>query len=186
MFTYYEYEDAPEESKALMDQAKATSGMIPNLHRVLAVAPITYQAYVSTYGMFKSEANSLSPLEQQVVMMTANYENNCHYCVPAHSFGMKMGKMPEDVIEALREGNELADAKLEALRSYTKAILDNRGHIGDQRLQEFLDAGYDKRQALEVVAGLAAKLVSNFSNALAKVELDDIIKEYEWTHPSER
>jgi len=185
MFTYYDLDNAPEGSKPLMEKAKAAVGMVPNLHRVLAEAPVTYEAYVTTYGLFTSKA-TLSPIEQQVVMMTSNFENNCHYCIPAHSFAMKRAKMPDDVIEALREGTEIQDQKLQALRTFTKDVLDKRGHVGDARLQEFLDAGFEKRHALEVIAGLAAKLISNFSNALSHVELDDVMKPMAWTHPSQR
>ncbi|AJR05627.1 hypothetical protein H744_1c0602 [Photobacterium gaetbulicola Gung47] len=99
---------------------------------------------------------------------------------------MKAGKMPEDVIEALREGTVIPDAKLQALHDFTKALLDNRGHIGDDRLQAFLDAGYTKRQALEVLTGLSAKLISNFTNALAHTKTDKPFEKFAWTHPRER
>jgi len=67
----------------------------------------------------------LSPLEQQVVFMTANFENNCHYCVPGHTWMMKASKMPDDVIDALREGTELPDAKLQALQITPKSCSTN-------------------------------------------------------------
>jgi len=185
MFTYYDIDDAPAESKPFMEKAKATVGMVPNLHKVLAEAPVTYESYLSVYGLFTTKS-TLSPVEQQVVMMTSNFENNCHYCVPAHSFAMKRAKMPEEVIEALREGTEIPDAKLQALHVFTKEVLDKRGHVGDERLNTFLAAGFEKRHALEVIAGLAAKLISNFSNALANVEVDDVLKPMAWTHPSQR
>jgi len=186
MFTYYDLDNAPEGSKPIMENAKATIGMIPNFHRVIAESPVAYQAYVTTYGLFKSNAPSLTPLEQQVVMMTANFENNCEYCVPAHSFSMKREKIPAEIIEALREGTPLPDPKLQELHDFTKEMLDKRGHIGDERLQTFLDAGFDKRQALEVIAGLASKLISNYTNALVHTKTDEIMKPYDWTHPKNR
>jgi len=94
--------------------------------------------------------------------------------------------MPDDIIEALREGTDIPDAKLQALRVFTKEVIDKKGHVGDERLNTFLAAGYEKRHALEVIAGLAAKLISNFSNALANVEVDDVLKPMAWTHPSQR
>jgi len=185
MFTYYDIDDAPVESKPFMEKAKAAVGMVPNLHRVLAEAPVTYESYLSVYGLFTSKA-TLSPVEQQVVMMTSNFQNNCHYCVPAHSFAMKRAKMPDEVIEALREGTDIPDAKLQALHVFTKEVMDKKGHVGDERLNAFLAAGYERRHALEVISGLAAKLISNFSNALANVEVDDVLKPMAWTHPSQR
>ena len=61
---------------------------------------------------------------------------------------MKAAGMDGAVIEALREGSALPDPKLQALHDYTKELLDKRGHIGDEQLHRFLDAGYDKKQAL--------------------------------------
>ncbi len=185
MFTYYEPDNAPEKSKALMEASQANFGMIPNLHKILAEAPATYEAYNQTFSLFM-RSTSLSPVEQQVVFMTSNYENNCHYCVPGHTWMMKAAKMPEDVIEALREGTTLPDPKLEALHQYTKGLLDKRGHIGDDALNAFLSAGYTKQQALEVLTGLAAKLISNFTNAITHTAVDDAMKPFAWTHPSER
>lgn len=185
MFTYYDVDNAPEKSKPLMEASLKGFGMVPNLHKILAEAPATYEAYSTVFNLFMKQT-SLSPIEQQVVFMTANFENNCHYCVPGHTWMMHSAKMPEDVIEALREGTEIPDAKLQALHDYAKALLDTRGHIGDEKLQAFIDAGFTKHQALEVLTGLASKLISNFTNALAHTEPDAAFQKYAWTHPSQR
>lgn len=185
MFTYHDLESAPEESRPLIEQSQKTMGMLPNLHKVLAEAPATYETYNTAFGLFMKNT-TLSPLEQQVVFMTANFENNCHYCIPGHTWMMHSAGMPQDVIEALREGSAIPDAKLQALHDFTKGLLDHRGHIGDEKLQAFLDAGFTKRQALEVLTGLASKLISNFTNALAHTEPDAPFQQYAWTHPDQR
>jgi alkylhydroperoxidase family enzyme len=118
--------------------------------------------------------------------MTANYENNCHYCMPGHSFLMTYKKMPAEVIEALREGKPIQDTKLEALRTYARLLIEKRGHLEEKEVQAFLAAGYTQRQALEVLVGLASKLISNYTNALAKTELDDVSKPHAWVHPKDR
>jgi alkylhydroperoxidase family enzyme len=185
MFTYYTKDNAPIESQPLVQRSLKAWGFLPNLHAVMAEAPAVYEAYMDTWDTF-TQGTTLTPLEQQVVMQTSNYENNCHYCMPGHSMLMKMSGMPADVIEALREGTPLADARLEALRTYSRELLNQRGHIGDAALQTFLDAGFTKRQALEVLVGLAAKLLSNFTNAIAHTEIDAPVKALAWTHPKDR
>ena len=185
MFTYHNKDTAPAESHSLIEQSIAAYGFHPTLHQILAEAPATYHAYLETFRIF-AEETTLSPLEQQVVMMTSNYENRCHYCTAGHSMLMQIMEMPADVIEALREGTPIADARLEELRSFARDLLNTRGHVGDARLQRFLDAGYNRRQALEVLTGLATKLLSNFTNALAQTELDEPVKPLAWTHPDDR
>ena len=180
-FTFHDETTAPEESRPLLEKSKAAFGRLPGLHKVMAEAPGLLNGYKTLWQLFGE--SSLSPVEQQVVYMTANFENNCAYCVPWHTYLMVTGKMPADVIEALRNGTDLPDPKLQALHVFAKGLLDTRGHVGDDALQAFLDAGYENRQALEVVLGLAVKLMSNFTNAIAHTELDDPPKAYAWTKP---
>jgi len=184
IFTYYNQENAKSASQELMLRSIKTYGFLPKLHAILAESPISYKAYLDTFAAF--ETSNLSPTEQQTVFMTTNYFNNCHYCVPGHSMIMTMMKIPSDIIEALREGHSLQDPKLEALRRYVELILQKRGHLTEKEIQDFLTAGYSKEQALDVLTGMAAKLISNFTNALAKTELDEPVKKFAWTHPEQR
>ncbi|MEM8562467.1 MAG: carboxymuconolactone decarboxylase family protein [Pseudomonadota bacterium] len=178
-FTYFNEDDAPFASKPLMQKSRAAFGMLPNLHKILAGAPITYEAYLTTFDLFFNQS-SFTRLEAQVVFMTANVHNRCHYCTAGHSMGMSMEEMPEGVICDLRDNNELEDPKLRALQQFVIALLDNRGHINEAQMQQFLDAGYSKTQALEVLCGLASKLISNFTNAMAKTDLDDPMQAFQW------
>lgn len=184
MFAYHTKETAPAESAPLIEQSVAMFGFLPKLHQIMAEAPATYEAYMTAFSLFQK--TTLSPLEQQIVMMTANYENRCHYCTAGHSMLMRMSKMPEDVIAALREGTPIGDKKLEALRAFTRRLIETRGHVGDAAVKNFLAAGYSKRQALEVLTGIAAKTLSNFTNALAHTELDAPVMPFAWTHPADR
>lgn len=185
MFKYFTKEDAPKDSLPQIERSLKNYGFLPTLHQILAGAPAAYQAYLDTFALFEHHT-TFSPLERQVVFMTANYENNCHYCVPGHSFLMTLKKMPADVIESLREGQPIEDAKLEALRTYTRRLIDKRGHLDETEIKAFLDASYTERQALEVLVGLAAKLISNFANSLAHTVLDDVSKPHAWIHPKDR
>ncbi len=175
-FTYHTKQSAPENSKAWLP-----NGFVPNLHAIMAESPALLEGYKRLWDL--SLGSSLTPLEAQVVMMTANFENNCHYCVPWHTFIMKQAKMPDAVIDALRSGEPLPDAKLDALRTFTRSLIQSRGHAGDEALVAFFEAGYTQRNALDVVLGLAVKLMSNYTNAITHTKLDDPPEQYGWTKP---
>ena len=49
----------------------------------------------------------------------------------------------------------------EALCDFTLSVVSNRGNVDDSAVQAFLDAGYTKRQVLEVILGTAQKVMSN-------------------------
>ena len=116
-FTIHTQETAPAASKPLLDTTIKAFGRVPDLHGVLAEAPKALEAYQVLHTLFKE--TSLTTTEQHVVWLTINFENDCGYCVPAHTGLAKLDAVPDDVIEALRNGTPLADSKLEALRTFT-------------------------------------------------------------------
>lgn len=150
-----------------------------------AEVPATYHAYLQTFRIFAVQTTR-SPLKQQVVMEAANHESRCHHCTAGHSILMQTSHLPDDVIEALQDGTFIAGPKLKARRIFARALIESRGHVGGACLQAILDAGTTTSVALEVLAGLATKLLSNFTKALAPTELDDPVKSLTWTHPADR
>jgi hypothetical protein len=49
---------------------------------------------------------------------------------------------------------------------------------------EFLDAGYTQQQILEVILGLAHKVISNYTNHVAKTPVDAVFKKFAWKKPA--
>lgn len=181
-FTIYTVETAPEASKEALIQAKETFGLIPNLEGILAEAPAALKAGMALWDLF--ETTSFTPLEQQVIYLTANYEHECGYCMAAHSgLAKKIGMTTED-LEALRNGQPLADPKLQALRLFTQRMIAARGWVSDRDLEEFLAAGYTKQQVLEVILGIAIKIIHNYTNHIAKTPLDKAFQPYAWSKPA--
>jgi AhpD family alkylhydroperoxidase len=182
-FTIYTVETAPENSKEALIHAKETFGFIPNLEGILAEAPATLKAGMALWDLF--ETTSFTPIEQQVIYLTTNYEHDCRYCMAAHSGLAKMVRMTPEAIEALRSGQPLTDQKLQALRLFTQRMIEARGWVNDQEIEEFLAAGYTKRQSLEVILGIAVKIIHNYTNHIAKTPLDKAFQPYIWSKPAE-
>ncbi len=181
IFPLHDETTAPKAAQPGLAATRANFGMIPNLERVMASAPPLLQGYSSLWGLF--DETTLTPIERQVVYMTANYENECDYCVPWHSLLAEKAGMPETEIEALRTGARLSDVKLEALRVFARALIANRGKISQAELSGFLEAGYSEVNALEVVLGLAVKTMSNYTNSIAGTPLDRAVQQLAWHKP---
>ncbi|MHC9034918.1 carboxymuconolactone decarboxylase family protein, partial [Cobetia marina] len=124
--------------------------------------------------------SSFNDEETTVVWQTINVEHNCHYCVPAHTGIAKAMKVDDAITEALRNETPLPTERLEALRTFTLAVVRERGFVDDATVQTFLDAGYTKRNVLEVVLGLSQKVMSNYTNHLAETPIDEPFKKFEW------
>ncbi|GHB02158.1 hypothetical protein GCM10009069_26180 [Algimonas arctica] len=177
-FTLHTEETAPEGSKALLAKSKSAYGMIPGLHAVMAEAPGLLEAYKTVGDLFVN--SSFDKDEITVVWQTINVENACHYCVPAHTGIAQTMRVDDAITNALRDKTPLPTAHLEALRDFTLSVMRDRGNVEDAKVQAFLRAGYTKQNVLEVVLGYAQKIMSNYTNHLAKTPVDKGFQKYEW------
>ena len=177
-FTLYTADNAPQDSKPLLDNSVKAFGMIPGLHAVMAEAPGLLEGYQVLHQLFLD--SSFDDEETTVVWQTINVEHNCHYCVPAHTGIAKAMKVDDAITEALRNETPLPTERLEALRTFTLAVVRERGFVEDATVQTFLDAGYTKRNVLEVILGLSQKVMSNYTNHLANTPIDAPFKNFEW------
>ena len=87
--------------------------------------------------------------ELTVVWQAINVENECHYCMPAHTGIAKSMGVDGAITEALRNRTPLPTPRLEALRASTPKLVRDRGFVSDEDTQAFLDAGFTKRQILK-------------------------------------
>lgn len=172
-------ENAPENSKAALEAAKKAYGFSPNLLGTMANHPALLNNYWE--GSANLAANStLSGVEQQVVYLSSSYENNCHYCMAAHSTVSQMHKIDQGVIDALRTGAALSDPKLEALNKYTKAAVIKRGRVSKEEVDALLSAGYTQENILEIITIISLKVMSNYVNYLAQTEVDAPFQPNAW------
>jgi alkylhydroperoxidase family enzyme len=172
-------ESAPEASKALLEGSQKAYGMIPGLHGVLAGSPGLLNAYQTLHELFV--ASSFNEDELTVVWQTINVEHECHYCVPAHTAIAGMMKVDNDITEALRNSTPLANPKLEALRNMTLSMVRNRGNVSPEDLTAFYTAGYGEQQVLDIILGLSQKVISNYTNHIAKTPVDAPFQQFAWT-----
>ncbi|MGI2171987.1 carboxymuconolactone decarboxylase family protein [Shewanella sp. MF05960] len=177
-FTIHTVESAPQESKAILEGAKKQMGMIANLYGVLAESPSTLKAYQQLHQLFSD--TSFDAEELTVVWQTINVENECTYCVPAHTAIAHSMKVDPAITEALRNKTAMPTAKLQALHDATLSIVRNRGNISTAELEAFYAAGYGQQQVLEIILGLSQKVISNYTNHVAKTPVDDVFKKFAW------
>ncbi|MEM6625714.1 MAG: carboxymuconolactone decarboxylase family protein [Pseudomonadota bacterium] len=183
-FSIHSAQTAPADARPALEGAQKAFGFVPNLYGVLAESPKVLEAYQMIGTLF--EKTSLTPVERNIVWLEANYQNNCHYCVPAHTGLAKSQGVPDDVVEALREGTPINDPKLQALREFVAKVVVQRGELSEADTQAFLAAGYSTQTILDVILGVAQKTISNFTNHFADTPLDGVFKSAEWVHPKDR
>lgn len=139
------------------------------------------ETYTTGYDRFRKDSG-FSPVEQEVVFLTISVLNGCEYCAAAHSFiADKMSKVPSEVTDAIRNGEEIPDAKLSALSEFTRVLFEKRGNPSREEAQAFLAAGYKEKQILEIILALAVKTLSNYPNHIFQTPVDDAFSSRKWS-----
>ncbi|WP_017941902.1 MULTISPECIES: carboxymuconolactone decarboxylase family protein [unclassified Thioalkalivibrio] len=179
-FPLHDAASAPEAQRAF-DQAQQIFGMVPNLIRKMASAPALAEAYLALNDLLQK--TSLSPTEQGVLLLTVSRYHECDYCMAAHSMTGRMTGVPDDVIAALREDRPIEDPKLEALRQFTRAMIEQRGWVDEPTQQTFLNTGHTPAQMLEVILAIGLKTLSNYTNHIAGTPVDEPMAGERWTAP---
>jgi len=177
-YKLYNEETAPKESREILKNVKDKYGFIPN---VLAIAAES-QATLSTYtaAVDNLDQSTLSASELQILYLTVSYENECVYCVAAHTTVGQMNKVEEEILKQLRSGKELSDTKLNELVSFTRSVFTKRGNVSKEEISSFLAAGYTKANIFDVITIVATKTISNYINHIVETPLDNAFKENEW------
>ncbi|QDP02108.1 carboxymuconolactone decarboxylase family protein [Thalassotalea sp. PS06] len=177
-FTIHTLESAPDKSKPLLENSHKAYHMIPNLHGVMAEASSLLAGYQQLGTLF--EQTSFNAQELTVVWQTVNVEHECHYCVPAHTGIAHSMKVDPALTEALRNRQPMPNDKLQALQDTVLILVRNRGHISDDEVKRFYDAGYAQQQLLEIILGIAMKVMSNYTNHVADTPVDKPFQQFAW------
>lgn len=171
--TVHTVDSAPEAAKSRVEAALKNNGFLPNLIGVLANSPEAL-AFYQEVGKLNGNT-TLTAGEREVVQIIAAKRNECGFCVAGHTKLATLKKLLSDeAIQAARAVNPAAfsDAKLAALAEFTIAVMEQKGAVSDQELQAFFDAGYSQQQSVEVVLGVALATLCNYTNNLAKTEIN--------------
>ena len=172
-------ESAPETSAEALRTLQAAVGLIPNLAATMAESPALLRGFLALRELYAT--TGFSPGEVQVLSLTAAYENDCAWCVAFHTaMALKEG-VDRDAVDTLRQGRTPSHPRLGPLNNFARAMVRNRGRIDPPTLHAFLAAGYSKRQALDVVMGMAFSLMANYASHLTQPPLDDFLKPHGWT-----
>jgi len=181
-FTFHTLETAPAKSKPMLESAVKQMGAVPGLYAVMAESPETFKAYQQLHQLFMN--SSFDEEELTVVWQTINVEHECTFCVPAHTAIAHSMKVDPALTQALRNEEAMPSAKLQALHDFTLAMVRERGNVSEEQMDAFFAAGYGQQQVLEVILGLSQKVISNYTNHVAKTPVGPLFEQFSWKKKS--
>lgn len=175
----------PANSAAALEDLTKAFGWTPNVLNVFAGSPALIQSYQSLSNILSAES-AFSETEQEIIQVTNNIENDCTYCMAAHSTVISMKNLlPDDQLEALRSGAPLAENKYNTLRTFALSVLQQQGRVTPAQIETFKAAGYTDEHALEIIVHTAFKVITNFTNNMVEPELDEPFQAQTWSKHGE-
>lgn len=181
-FASFDTDSAPQASRALVAGSLKRFGFVPSPVAKTALSPTLLKHLFAGFAAF--ESSTLSPLEQEVIALTIAFENECHYCMAMHSARLAASEDNAGLLASLREGRQLSDTRLEALRSFVLALVRTKGNVAENEWVAFGAAGYSNEHALDVVLGVGVYMLSTLTNVLTRAPVDPPFSAYAWEKPA--
>jgi AhpD family alkylhydroperoxidase len=127
---------------------------------------------VRTLGSGSSESSSSSALERQLIFLAASVEHRCRYCIASHATALKELKASPQCIQAVRNRGSLGNQRLDALVTLTREVVLECGFVAPNTRRKFVAAGFNEVALMEVLIGVALKVMSNYLDNLAPIAID--------------
>lgn len=164
--------------KEILETAQKQVGFIPNMYANMANVPGVLSTYLHGYGLFRKDSG-FTLAEQEVVFLAVSQTNGCQYCTAAHSMlADKVSGVPADVLQAIRAGQPIADARFAALFVLTQDLVKNLGQASPAKVKALLDAGFTESHVLNIILAVAVKVLSNYTNHAFATEVDERFAAY--------
>lgn len=153
----------------LLSAVKGKLGLIPNMTRVMANSPAVLEGYL---GLSTALAGGLlTPKIREALALIVAQDNECGYCLSAHTALGKMVGLSPDEIALSREGRS-ANEETAAALTFARQVLSTRGAIQESDLAAIRAAGFSDGEITEIIAHVALNVLTNYFNKAADVDID--------------
>jgi uncharacterized peroxidase-related enzyme len=156
-------------AKEILDKTKSAMGMVPNMVRLMANAPVVAEVFLSTFATLGKGV--LDGKQREAIALAVAQQNSCGYCLSAHTAIGKMNGMTDAQISGARNGTS-GDATLDALVKLSRQLVDKKGHVTDADLSAARQAGLSDAHIAEAVANVAFGFFTNYFNHVAQPVID--------------
>jgi AhpD family alkylhydroperoxidase len=140
-------------------------------------------AFVAAFGQFSGgtgTGGTFTGAERQVLLLTNAVTNNCAWAVAFHSTAALKEGVDPATVDAVRRGHLPVEARLAALSTLTRTLIDKRGHLDPAEVKTFTAAGFEHSQLLEVITGVAISTMANYTGNVARPPLEAPFQPQAW------
>lgn len=160
---------APEPARPIVVATRAKFGFVPSALARMVASPLLTRAFQNAISAF--DKSSLTPTERETAILAMARVVGCEVCVALHA-KMLVGVAGRELTERVRAGDATGDGRLDALVRFVESAVATRGDVDASTWRTFLDAGFTREQALEIVLGIGAYTMSMYANRLTAAKVD--------------
>jgi uncharacterized peroxidase-related enzyme len=177
-FKIHTVESAPEGSAPALRSLQQGLGFVPNLAATMAESPALVTGFVDLRKTLAG--GELTGAEREIIALAVSLENDCDYCMAAHSTFALMQNADERAVSAARAGVAPDDPKLGALYSFARGLVAKKGHVTDEDTEALLEAGYSRGVVFEVIAQVGHTTLANLAHSVSKAPVDSAFEPQAW------
>ena len=162
-------ESAQGKTRDLFGGIQTKLGRVPNMMRALGNSSAALEAYLQFSGGLSR--GGLSAKHREQIALAVGQAKGCEYCLAAHT---ALGRMSGLTVEQIRDSRLAAsvDSQTDGLLRFARKVVDHRGRVTDEDLQELQQLGFTEGEIVEVVANVALNLFTNYFNHVAATDVD--------------
>ena len=178
-FQIHTLQTAPAGAQPALRALEQGLGFVPNLAAAMAESPALVTGFVDLRKTLATTGN-LTSAEREIIALAVSIENNCDYCMAAHSTFALMQNASEEAVMAARAGDAPRDPGLGALYRFARVLVARKGHVSGEDTQALLNAGYSPSAVFDLVTQVAHTTMANYAHSISHAPLDQPFAPQAW------
>jgi uncharacterized peroxidase-related enzyme len=162
-------ETAGGKAKQLLEAVQAKLKITPNMTRVMANSPSVLEGYLGFSGALSG--GTLPAKLREEIALVVGEQNECQYCVSAHTAIGRLTGLTDTEIEQAREARSSSPKHAAALE-FARQVMAKRGRVTDAEFEAVRMAGFGDGEIAEIIAHVALNVFTNYFNNATQVEVD--------------
>jgi len=138
------------------------NGKLADVYLQFANSEPALMAYLHMESSLKE--GSLTSMELEAVKLWVSEHSGCDFCLSVHSFKARQAGIDTTQQLAIRSGESSGNARIDALLEITSAVLQQRGSIAPQALEDARTAGLSDENLVDLSMAISTILFTNMTN----------------------
>lgn len=164
-----DFECMSDKARALLEQIREETGMVPAIFRVIANSPAALEGFHAMQDCL--DAGRLDRRLRLQIALAVSQANGSEYCVAAYTALGKIEGLSDEALRDARRANS-PNRRTDATLKFSKALGERPVQPLDDHLCRLRALGYDQAEVAEIIAHAALVNLANCFFHASAVTLD--------------